>query len=207
MLNTFVGGYKNTAIADKRGENPEILISKEKVNKEARQGQKGFLNPFFSWIRRVFFQEKVGEFRLNPGSQTKFTNLPDFAMRWLVHSQGSPKLVWRCTHASGTPWNLPEFAEKISHNNGRVFIQSWRWDPPKLSRKIHTQTLIFLGFRSLGIHSWLWFFLPGDENFQIFSLRCLSRKSGSQHQLRIKTLPSHNEMPPIYFIYCIGLQK
>ena len=33
-------------------------------------------------------------------------------------------------------------------------------------------------------------FLPGDENFRIFFLRCLSRKSGSQHQLRIKTLPS-----------------
>ena len=63
--------------------------------------------------------------------------------------------------------------------------------------------------RSSGIHRWgldlspgypntyfSWFsgypqltlvFLPGDENFQIFSLRCLSRKSGSQHQLRIKT--------------------
>ena len=33
-------------------------------------------------------------------------------------------------------------------------------------------------------------FSAGRRNFQIFFLRCLSRKSGSQHQLRIKTLPS-----------------
>ena len=87
----------------------------------------------------------------------------------------------------------------VRHYNGRVFLQSWRWDPPKLSRKIRlsprtilenfsavdtqtavlvstaevwisapdTQTPTFLGF--LGIHSWLRFFLPGDENFRIFS--------------------------------------
>ena len=30
--------------------------------------------------------EKVAEFRLTPGSRTMFANLPDFAMRWLVHS-------------------------------------------------------------------------------------------------------------------------
>ena len=30
--------------------------------------------------------EKVWEFRLNPCSRTKLANLPDLAMRWLVHS-------------------------------------------------------------------------------------------------------------------------
>ena len=105
-------------------------------------------------------------------------------------------------------------------NNGRVFIQSWRWDPPKLSRKIPSFSQKDFGnfLRggypncSSGIHRWgldlstgypnayfSWFsgypqltlvFLPGDENFQIFFLRCLSRKSGSQHQLRIKTRQS-----------------
>ena len=53
-----------------------------------------------------------------------------------------------------------------------------------------TQTPIFLGF--LGIHSWLWFFCRETKIFRFFFLRCLSRKSGSQHQLRIKTLPSKN---------------
>ena len=33
-----------------------------------------------------FSLEKIGEFRLNPGSRTKFANLPDLAMQWLVHS-------------------------------------------------------------------------------------------------------------------------
>ena len=37
-------------------------------------------------------------------------------------------------------------------------------------------------------------FQAGDEKFWVFFLRCLSRKSGSQHQLRKKkkTLPSHS---------------
>ena len=111
-----------------------------------------------------------------------------------------------------------------TENNGRVFIQSWRWDPPTLSRKILSFSQNNFGKflrggypnRSSGIHRWgldlstgypntcfSWFFsgypqvtlafLPGDENFRIFSLRCLSRKLGSQHQLRIKTLPSEKQ--------------
>ena len=51
-----------------------------------------------------------------------------------------------------------------------------------------TQTPIFLGF--LGIHSWVWFFCRETKSLGFCFLRCLSRKSGSQHQLRIKTLPS-----------------
>ena len=78
--------------------------------------------------------------------------------------------------------------------------------------------------RSSGIHRWgldlstgypntyfSWFsgyppltlvFLPGDEEFWFFSLRCLSRKSGSQHQLRIKTLPSWT--PTWSFLQCLA---
>ena len=33
IFSTCVGGYKNTAIAEKREANPESLVSKEKVNK------------------------------------------------------------------------------------------------------------------------------------------------------------------------------
>ena len=51
-----------------------------------------------------------------------------------------------------------------------------------------TQTTFFWGFS--GYPQLTLAFLPGDENFRIFFLGCLSRKSGSQHQLRIKTLPS-----------------
>ena len=50
--------------------------------------------------------------------------------------------------------------------NSRVFIQSWRWDPPKLSREIPSfplQTPILLGF--LGTHSWLWFFCRETKSF------------------------------------------
>ena len=42
--------------------------------------------PHFSPEFGGFSLEKVGEFRLNPCSRTKFANLPDLAMRWLVHS-------------------------------------------------------------------------------------------------------------------------
>ena len=82
--------------------------------------------------------------------------------------------------------------------NGRVFIQSWRWDPPKLSRKIPSFSQNGFGKflrggypnRNSGIHRWgldlstgypntyfSWFsgypqltlvFLPGDEKFRIF---------------------------------------
>ena len=46
--------------------------------------------------------------------------------------------------------------------NGRVFIQSWRWDPPKLSRKIPSFSQKYFGKflsggypnRSSGIHRW-----------------------------------------------------
>ena len=111
----------------------------------------------------------------------------------------------------------------MESTNGRVFIQSWRWDPPELLRKIPSFSQKYFGNflsggypnRSSGIHRWgldlstgypnayfSWFsgypqltlvFLPGDENFRIFFLRCLSRKSGSQHQVRIKTLPSSTD--------------
>ena len=47
---------------------------------KTRQGQT--FSPEFGG----FSLGKVGEFRLNPGSRTKFANLPDFVMRWLVHS-------------------------------------------------------------------------------------------------------------------------
>ena len=119
--------------------------------------------------------------------------------------------------------------KRAQFTNGRVFIQSWRWDPPKLSRKIPSFSQNDFGNflrggypnRSSGIHRWgldlstgypnayfSWFsgypqltlvFRPGDENFQIFFLRCLSRKSGSQHQLRIKTLPSFTPLFNTHF--------
>ena len=109
----------------------------------------------------------------------------------------------------------------VSHINGWVFIQSWRWDPPKLSRKTPSFSQNDFGKflrggypnRSSGIHRWGLDLSTGYRNiyFSSFSgypqltlvfsagrrkvsdifLRCLSRKSGSQHQLRIKTLPSH----------------
>ena len=49
--------------------------------------KKGLQTPFFSGIRRLFPVKKVGEFSFNPGSRTKFANLLDFALRWLVHSK------------------------------------------------------------------------------------------------------------------------
>ena len=65
-----------------------------------------------------------------------------------------------------------------------------------------TQTAVLVSTAEVGISApdtqtpiFLWFsvypqlilgFLLGDENFQTFVLRCLSRKFGSQHQLRIK---------------------
>ena len=51
------------------------LVKDEKVYK-----------PHFSPEFGGFSLEKIGEFRLNPGSRTKFANLPNLAMRWLVHS-------------------------------------------------------------------------------------------------------------------------
>ena len=42
---------------------------------KARQGQKVY-KPHFSLEFGGFSLEKVGEFRLNPGSRTKFANLP-----------------------------------------------------------------------------------------------------------------------------------
>ena len=104
--------------------------------------------------------------------------------------------------------------------NGRVFIQSWRWDPPKLSRKIPSfcqndfGKFLSGGYpnRSSGIHRWgldlstgypntyfSWFsgypqldfgFSAGRRKVSDIFRRCLSRKSGSQRQLHIKTLPS-----------------
>ena len=89
--------------------------------------------------------------------------------------------------------------DTIEYSNGRVFIQSWRWDPPKLSRKFPSFSQNDFGNflsggypnRSSGIHRWgldlstgypntyfSWFsgypqltlvFLPGDEKFRIFS--------------------------------------
>ena len=78
--------------------------------------------------------------------------------------------------------------------------------------------------RSSGIHRWGWdlspgypntyfswlsgypqltlVFLVGAEKFSDIFLRCLSRKSGSQHQLRIKTLPSIQHCSS-----CIGLGR
>ena len=53
---------------------------------ESASRTKRFINPIFLLNSEVFSLEKVGEFRLNPGSRTKFANLPDLAMRWLVHS-------------------------------------------------------------------------------------------------------------------------
>ena len=44
------------------------------------QGRKGLVNTFSAEFGG-FCLEKVGEFRLNPGSRTKFANLPVFAMR------------------------------------------------------------------------------------------------------------------------------
>ena len=52
---------------------------------KARQGRKVY-KPHFSPEFGGFSLEKVAEFRLNPGSRTKFANLPDLATRWLVHS-------------------------------------------------------------------------------------------------------------------------
>ena len=33
-------------------------------------------------------------------------------------------------------WPSQNQGDRGGDNNGRVFVQSWRWDPPKLSRKI-----------------------------------------------------------------------
>ena len=60
---------------------------------KARQGRKGLLNPFSPECGSFFSLEKVGEFRLNPGSRTKFANLPNFAMRWWVHSLDSEPMI------------------------------------------------------------------------------------------------------------------
>ena len=105
--------------------------------------------------------------------------------------------------------NGPKWAS--STGNGRVFTQSWRWDPPKLLRKTsqflserfsqrwipkpqfcfppprawgldlstgypNTYVSLFSRYPQLTL-----VFLPGDKSFRLFS---------SQHQLRIKTLPS-----------------
>ena len=51
-----------------------------------------------------------------------------------------------------------------------------------------TQTPIFPWFS--GYPQLTLVFLPGDEKVSDIFLRCLSQKSGSQHQLRIKTRPS-----------------
>ena len=102
---------------------------------------------------------------------------------------------------------------------GPVFMQSWCWDHPKLPRKIPSfsqndiETFLSGGYpnRSSGIHRWgldlstgypstyfswysgytqLTLLFYRDTNFSVIFLRRLSRKLGSQHQLRMKTRPS-----------------
>ena len=106
------------------------------------------------------------------------------------------------------PWKGPVAPTFQFLNNGRVFIQSWRWDPPKLSRKILSfsqndfETFLSGGYpnRSSGIHCWgldlstrypntnfSWFagytqltlvFLPENRNFQLFSWGACHEKYG-----------------------------
>ena len=111
-------------------------------------------------------------------------------------------------------------------NNVRVFIQSWRWDPPKLWRKklsfsqndfehfsaVDSQTAVLVSTAEvwisapdtqtpiflgfLGIHSWIWF-SAGRQIFSVIFLRYLSWKLGSQHQLRVKTFCQRTD--PVQF--------
>ena len=56
------------------------------ITSQKRVKDEKVYKPHFSPEFGGFSLEKVGESRLNPGSRTKFPNLPDLAMRWLVHS-------------------------------------------------------------------------------------------------------------------------
>ena len=91
----------------------------------------------------------------------------------------------------------PRIQENIP-GNGRVFIQSWRRDPSKLSRKFPSFSQNDLEkFLSTGYPNtyFSWFsryaqltlvLSAGRQKLSGIFLRCLSRKLGSQHQLRIK---------------------
>ena len=74
------------------------ITSQKRV--KAEKVYKPQLSPKF----RGFSLEKVGEFRLNPGSRTKFANLPDFAMRWLVHSQFLEEQIWEDRRCAEECW-------------------------------------------------------------------------------------------------------
>ena len=58
-----------------------------------------------------FSLEKIGEFRLKPGSRTKFANLPDLAMRWLSTPKQSAQFLrkpQRCQKRIFQRVRLPE---------------------------------------------------------------------------------------------------
>ena len=131
--------------------------------------------------------------------------------------------------SSGKPRNkLITESSAWRTSNGRDFIQSWRWDPPKLLRKFPSfsqndfEHFLSGGYpnSSSGIHCWgldlstgypntnsswfsgytqlIWVFLPGNKKFWLFSWgACHEFKLGSQNQLRIKTLPSNQDIKNI----------
>ena len=68
------------------GSSQAIFRTGPTITSQKRVKDEKVYKPHFSPEFGGFSLEKVGEFRLNPGSRTKFVNLPDFAMRWLVHS-------------------------------------------------------------------------------------------------------------------------
>ena len=75
-----------TSMVRASAQSARILRTGPTITSQKRVKDEKVYKPHFSPEFGGFSLERVGEFRLNPGSRTKFANLPDFAMRWLVHS-------------------------------------------------------------------------------------------------------------------------
>ena len=95
------------------------------------------------------------------------------------------------SHCQGRCW------EVRLQGHVRVLIQSWRWDPPKLLRKIPSfsqkdlENFLSGGYPNrnsgihpplMSIHSWPWFSAGRQKFSVILLLRCLSRKWGSHSE-------------------------
>ena len=116
-----------------------------------------------------------------------------------------------CNFVRKSPQNVEKNSRFTGKNNGRVFIQSCtetkkiRVSPRTILKNfsaLDTQTAVLISTAEVWIPKhqfvlvfWVYtadfcFFSAGRETFSDIFVRCLSRKVGSQHQLRIKTLPS-----------------